>query len=422
MKDFILKLIYRVLRSCARRVILRHNPRVVAITGSVGKTSTKESIACVMKESFGDQVRSTHGNLNAEIGIPLTILGYTKTPPKISWPIFIISAWFRTFTKIYPKYLILEMGVEHHGDMEYFGSIVNPEVGVITAATPSHVANFKSISEMQSEKAKMSQILQENGLLIYNLDDDYLSKQNFKKSISYSIKNKKSDCKAGEISLSENGMDFLINYKNEKIYLKNRLLGEHLVYTDLAAYCVGKYFGISSEKIVLSLEKRDPIAGRMNLLNGRQGVKIIDDTYNSNLASARAALNTLADIKYRFGRKVAIIGNMNELGSIEKESHVELAKYAKGKFDLVIFSGQNAKIMYDAYGDKKTSKKYNNRREIISKLDQIIKPNDLVLIKASQNKNFLEEVTKELLGDKDEAKNVLVRQSKIWHKKKKYSH
>jgi UDP-N-acetylmuramoyl-tripeptide--D-alanyl-D-alanine ligase len=421
MKDAILKLIYRILRSYAHKVILHHNPRVVAVTGSVGKTSTKESITAVMKENFGDQVRSTHGNLNAEIGIPLTILGYTKMPSKISWPIILILAWFKTFTKTYPKYLILEMGVEHPGDIEYFGSIVSPEIGIITAVTPAHVINFKSLSEMQSEKIKMSQILEKNGLLIYNLDDEYLSKQNFKNGFSYSIKKEKSDCKASGISLSDNGMEYLINYKNEKINLKSRLLGEHLVYADLAAFCVGKYFGISSEKIVLSLEKGKPIAGRMNLLNGRNGIKIIDDTYNSNPASACAALDTLADIKYG-GRKVAIIGNMNELGATEKESHIELAKYAKGKFDLVIFSGQNAKIMYDAYGDKKTSRKYNNRREIINQLDQIIKPDDLVLIKASQNKNFFEEVTKELLQNRDEAKDVLVRQDKFWHKKKKYSH
>ena len=422
MKNTVLKFIYSVLRRYAKKVILRHKPRVIAITGSVGKTTTKESVAYVLKGSFGDQVRSTHGNLNAEIGIPLTILGYTKTPSKIAWPIILIFAWFRTFSKNYPKYLVLEMGVEHPGDLEYFGSIVKPEIGIITATTVAHVANFKDVSEMQSEKVKMSQILEKNGLLIYNLDDDFLSKQNFKNAISYSIKKEKSDCRASNINLSENGMDFSIDYKNEKINLKSKLLGEHLVYADLAAYCIGKYFGISNEKIVLSLEKRNPIAGRMNLLNGRDGIKIIDDTYNSNPASARAALDTLADINYASGRKVAIIGNMNELGGMEKKSHIELAKYAKRKFDLVVFSGQNAKVMYDTYGDKKTSKKYNNRREIISDLNQIIKPNDLVLIKASQNKNFFEEITKELLENKNEAKNILVRQDKFWQKKKKYSH
>lgn len=422
MKNTVLKFIYSILRRYARKVILRHKPRVIAITGSVGKTTTKEAIAQVMRDAFVNQVRATSGNLNAEIGIPLTILGYTKNPPKIAWPIILISAWFRTFAKSYPKYLILEMGVEHPGDIEYFGSIVSPEVGVITAATPAHLANFKDLSEMQSEKIQMSQILKKNGLIIYNLDDEYLSKQKFDNSISYSIKNQRSDCQADGEILSENGMDYSINYKDEKINLKSRLLGIHLIYADLAAFCVGRHFGISSEKIVLSLEKRKPIAGRMNLINGRNGVKIIDDTYNSNPASACAALDTLNDIKYSSGRKVAILGNMNELGSMEEESHIKVAEYARGKCDLIIFSGKNASIMRKAYGDKKTSLEFKNRFDIIKSLDKILKPFDLVLIKASQNKNFFEEVTKQLLQNKEEAGNLLVRQDKFWHKRKKDSH
>jgi len=419
MKDQILKLIYRILRSYARKVILRHKPFVVAITGSVGKTTTKDAVAQVMKDAFPNQVRATAGNLNAEIGIPLTILGYTSAPSKYLLPFLLIPAWFRTFAAMYPKYLVLEMGVEHKGDIEYFGTIVTPDIGIITAAEPAHTANFSAVSEMQAEKTNLAKIIKTGGPLIYNADDKYLAKTKFKNAVSYSIKTEKADCSANNIKLSEDGMNFDISYQKDKVETKSRLIGEHLIYADLAAFCLGRHFDISGEKIALSLEKRLPARGRMNLLKGKNGTLIIDDTYNSNPASARAALKTLHDIKYTKGRKVAIIGNMNELGDYEKEGHRLVGECAKGKADLTIFVGPNAEIMAEAFGSRGEVIKLKNRQSLEKKLDQIIEPNDLVLVKASQNQNYFEEISKELLEDKNLAEKVLVRQEKHWRKKKK---
>lgn len=418
MKNQILQLIYRVLRSYAQKVILRHKPIVIAITGSVGKTSTKEAVAQVMKDAFPNQVRATAGNLNAEIGIPLTILGYTKVPSKFALPFLLIPAWFRTFATSYPKYLVLEMGVEHSGDIEYFGTIVTPDIGIITAAAPAHTANFTSVSEMQSEKTKMANIIKPDGLLIYNADDEYLAKTKLKNSISYSIKDKSANCWADNIKLSEEGMNFEVSCQNDMVEVKSQFLGEHLIYADLVAFCVGKHFKISNEKIALSLEKRMPVKGRMNLLEGKNGVKIIDDTYNSNPSSACAALKTIGDIKYTKGQKIVILGNMNELGNYEKEGHELAGKCAKGKVDLAIFVGPNASIMADAYGNREKVLTFKNRQSLEKKLDELIKPNDLVLVKASQNANYFEEIVKLLLSDKEEHYKVLVRQERHWKKKK----
>jgi len=418
MKNTILKLIYSILRKYAKKVILRHKPVVIAITGSVGKTSTKEAIAQVMKDAFPKQVRATAGNLNAEIGIPLTILGYVSVPSKYVLPFLLIPAWFRTFVSEYPKYLILEMGVEHPGDIEYFGTIVTPDVGIITAAAPAHTANFANVPEMQAEKIKMANIIKPDGLLIFNADDEYLTKAKLKNSICYSIKNQKADCWANNIELSEDGMNFDVSCQQDRVEVKSRLLGEHLIYADLAAFCVGKHYNISSEKIALSLEKRVPVKGRMNLLTGRDGIKIIDDTYNSNPSSACAALKTISDIKYTQGRKVAILGNMNELGNYEKEGHELVGKCAKGKSDLTVFVGPNADIMAEAYGSSGKVMTFKNRQALEKKLDKIIEPNDLILVKASQNANYFEEIVKLLLSNTVEHHKVLVRQEEHWKNKK----
>jgi len=419
MKNTILKLIYSILRRYARKVILRHKPIVIAITGSVGKTSTKEAVAQVMRDAFPNQVRATAGNLNAEIGIPLTVLGYVKVPSKFVLPFLLIPAWFRTFTQEYPKYLILEMGVEHPGDIDYFGTIVEPDVGIITATAPAHTANFANVLEMKAEKTKMAQIIKSDGLAIINLDDEYLSKTKLKNSISYSIKNQTSDCWANNIELSTQGMNFDVTCLKDKVEVRSKLIGEHLIYADLAAFCVGKHFNISSEKIALSLEKRMPVKGRINLLEGRDNILILDDTYNSNPSSACAALKTISDIKYTKGRKVVILGNMNELGDYEKEGHKLVGECAKGKADLTIFIGPNAEIMAEACGKSNKVTTFKNRQSLEKKLDKIIEPNDLVLVKASQNANYFEEIVKLLLPKEAEHHKMLVRQEKHWRKIKR---
>jgi UDP-N-acetylmuramyl pentapeptide synthase len=272
---------------------------------------------------------------------------------------------------------------------------------------------------MQVEKVKMAKIIKQNGLLIYNADDEYLVKAKLKNSISYSIKNRDADCWSDNIQLSEESMNFDVTVEKDKIEIKSRLIGEHLIYADLAAFCVGKHFDISSEKIALSLEKRLSVKGRMNLLEGRNGVLIIDDTYNSNPSSACAALKTIGDIKYTKGRKVVILGNMNELGNYEKEGHELVGKCAKGKTDLAIFVGHNADNMAKAFGKSDKVVTFKNRQSLEKKLNQIIEPNDLVLVKASQNANYFEEIVKLLLPDSAECHEVLVRQEKYWKKKKK---
>jgi UDP-N-acetylmuramoyl-tripeptide--D-alanyl-D-alanine ligase len=417
MKNMFLKLIYLVLARYAKKVIKKHKPFVIGITGSAGKGTAKEAIYQVMYDKFGDQVRKNYGSLNAEIGIPLTILGYDSLPSKFLWPCFLIKAYFKTLEKDYPKYLILEMGVEHPGDINYFSEIVNPDMGVITLIAPAHLANFKNFEALKKEKLTLIDIVKPAGEIFINADSSELSALKGERFIRVGIQNKDVDYQAANVEVDLSGTSYRITTTGQNIAIKSKLLGDQFVYSQLIAFAVGQAFGIQSLQIKKSLEKILPVNGRMHFIEGKNKVNIIDDTYNSNPEAVKAALDVLNKMKYH-SRKVAIIGNMNELGDFEKEAHLSIGKYAKDRCDLAIFIGQNSKLMQKGYGDEKSSKVFESKEDLYPCLEGIIKSEDLVLIKASQNKNYFEEITKRLMSHREDATKLLVRQSSFWLKKK----
>ncbi len=416
-KNVVLKLIYRRLASVARRVINKHQPKIIAITGSVGKTSSKEAIAFILKQKLGEDLRYTSGNLNAEIGIPLTILGYNEQPKKIEWPLFLLKISKHLYEKKFPKCLIIEMGVEHPGDIDYFCSIAKPDIAVITAATVAHVANFATLEQMQNEKIKLSKYVNEENLF-YNADDVYL-KQNLKGGKRYSIYNAKASIFASDIDISIEGNKYQLNFQNKKFLVKNLLIGKQMIYADMLAVAVCHQLLGNYEEIINSINLRKPFHGRMNLLNGKKGIKIIDDTYNANPESVKAAALCLNEIKYQ-GRRVLILGDMNELGKFEKSYHKEVAKFINElkNIELIIFAGKNAELMSAEINKNHNVLVYKSREELDQNIFSIIKKDDLVLIKASQNNNYFEETVKILLNDDLDPKENLVRQSEEWLAKK----
>lgn len=415
MKNTLKNIVYKVLKKNAKKVIVKHDPFVIAITGSVGKTSTKEAIYQVLYDQYGEEVRKNYGNLNTEIGLPLTILGYEKVPSKILWPIFLISAYFKpVFIKKYPKYLILEMGVEKEGDVEYLTDIVQPDIAVITSISGAHLENFSDLSGYQNEKLSIIKNLKDNGTVFVNADDPDLDKMKSAQRIG--IKNADVNYHGRITNLAIDGTELRISCTGHKISVKSKLLGAQLAYSSLFAFAVANWMKISLLKVGKSLEKIKPVPGRMNYIEGEGNIKIIDDSYNSNPESAKYAIDFLDALKYS-GRKVIIFGSMNELGKESESHHLEVAKYAKDKVDLAIFCGDYAKKQVETFGESGTA--FPNRKELTSKIKTLLKENDLVLIKASQNRNFFEEVVKVLMKDKNKAKELLVRQTKIWMSKKR---
>ena len=392
MKNLYLKFIYAVLAKYAKKVLRNHKPVVIAVTGSVGKTSTKEAIYSVLDDAFKGEVRKNHGNLNAEIGVPLTILGYQELPNKYCWPIFLISAFFRTFSKEYPNYLILEMGVEKKGDISYLTSIAKPDYVVVTSTTPAHILNFDSIKSYQDEKVSIINFLKAEGKAIINYDDDILKDIEGDNIVSYAINNK-SDYKATDIKTSLSGTDFRVVCTGYKVAVKSKLLGKHLIYSQLAAFAIADSLGVSRLQIGKSLQKIEPVPGRMHLIDGKNNMILIDDTYNSNPTSAKSAIEMLSNIEHQ-DRKVIILGNMNELGSEEKKAHENVGAFANDKCDFAIFVGPNAASYARGFNDNKRSIIFKNRAELLSNVDSILKEKDLILIKAmllslSKNCKFL---------------------------------
>lgn len=420
MKNVILKIIYKVLASYAKKVIDIHQPFVIAITGSVGKGSAKEAIYQVMRDHFGNEdVWANYGSLNAEIGIPLTILGYKSLPNKFLWLPFLVGAYFKTFEKKYPKYLILEMGVEHLGDIDYFTKIVKPDIAVITSISGAHLVNFANLLEYQEEKISLVEKVKEDGVVIANFDDSYIkSKLRNKDVLSIGIIDKNAEYRAEDIRVGIKGTDFRVVSLGQKIAIKSKVIGQHLIYPFLIAYAVGQLFEIQSLQVKKSLEKIASVRGRMNFVEGKNGMSIIDDTYNASPISVNAALDTLQEISHH-GRKVFIMGNMNELGASETLEHRLVGKYARGKCDIAIFVGPNAGEMVSEYNDGRSCYQFPNRIELITSLNKLLKSNDLILIKASQNRNFFEEVVKAIMKYPSEASKRLVRQSSFWLNKKK---
>lgn len=417
MKDYVLKFIYWILAGYARKVIKVHKPFVIGITGSAGKSSTKEAVYQVLHDHFGDEVRKNYGNLNAEIGIPLTILGYDKLPNKYFWPCFLFLAYFRTLVKKYPKYLVLEMGVEHKGDIKYFASIARPNIAVITTISPVHVINFKDLNELADEKLSIISELAPNGHVIVNFDDQILREKTGENVISISLNERAADYSVSGIVVSTEGTEYRIESTGQKIAVKTKLIGKQFIYSQLVAFVIGRFFSIQFMDIKNSLAKLEPIRGRMSIVPGKKQSIILDDTYNANPVSVKAALCVLSEIKSG-GRKVAIIGNMNELGQYSVKMHEEIGDFARDKCDLAIFVGPNAKIMASGFNDDKRSLTFSNRQELMLKVQELIAKGDIILVKASQGGNFLEEVVKVLMRNPSEAGKLLVRQDKFWKSRK----
>lgn len=419
MKKFGLKIIYWILAAEARKVINIHKPFVIGITGSAGKSSTKEAVYQVLHDRFGDNVRKSHGNFNSEMGLPLAILGYgeRKSAPGWLWPVFLIQTYLRTFQKKFPKYLVLELGVDKPGDIAYFGRIIKLDIAIITSVSGAHLANFAMTSDYQAEKLSILKIIKDGGIVIANRDDAVLAKIDFPKTIFYAVSDRTANFYAENIKLTLAGTEYRICGVGQKIAIRSELLGPQFVASALAAFAVGQNFLIQSLQIKKSLEKIKPMSGRMRIIAGKKKCILIDDTYNASPVSVKAALDVLSEIKYT-GRKVAILGNMNELGQFEAEEHRLIGEYSRNKADLIVFVGKNAHLMAKANGQVENILTFDNRQELIKPLNTIIKSDDLILIKASQNNNFFEEVTKQLLKNPAEASELLVRQSKKWMKKK----
>lgn len=336
-----------------------YNIPVVAVTGSVGKTSVKDMITSVLKTEYN--VLATKGNYNNGIGVPLTILGLDKHDA-----------------------MVVEMGMNHFNELHVLSNIAKPTLAVITNIGTAHIGNLGSRENILKAKLEILDGMN-GGSLIINNDNDMLRTVKYDNLITIGINNK-SDYMAHDILEEAFSSEFYINDE----YISLPVGSEAFIYNALFAYAVGIKLGISKENIVKALESFKLSPHRLEMKNTDK-YTIIDDTYNASLDSVKNSLGLLSKIR---GRKVFIFADILEVDNFEEEIHknVGMAINDNG-IDVVICVGKMAKYTYQVVSDSgKEAYYYENNSELIHDIDGILKDGDTILVKGSHSMNLIEVV------------------------------
>ncbi len=420
------KLLQYILRFMARTVLAKYRPKIVGITGSIGKSSTKEAIALVLEPHF--RVRKNEGNYNNEIGIPLTILG-VKTGGRslLAW-LRIFVGWFRLmlFPYQYPEILVLEMGIDRKGDMDYLLSFIKPYIGVATHVSGSHVKHFGTLAQIYKEKRKLIKAVPENGFAILNADNEWTHKMGevTKASVILFGFAEGSDIRVDNLlfhgdARSVEGFSFKLDYKGKSVPMRlPLLLAKHLIPSVLAAVGVGVAFKLNLVEIARSLEGFRSLPGRMHIFLGINDSRVIDDTYNASPTSMRAAIETLAHIQSP--RKGVVLGDMLELGENSDDEHIGLAPHLReANVSFVALVGEHMQALYQSLVGSGFSEKqlfwFSTPMEAAEFAKGFVRAGDTVLVKGSQGLR-MEFVVQALLAQPELASELLCRQSLTWRR------
>lgn len=307
------------------------NGPVAAITGSSGKTSVKELLASILRAAYGDDaVLATRGNLNNDLGAPLTLL------------------------ELSPKHqaAVIELGASRVGDIAYTVNLTKPDVSLITNAGSAHVGEFGGPEKIVEAKGEILDGLGANGVAVLNRDDrayaTWERRAADKRVVSFAIQSPLADFLPASIAYDLRGCpNFLLTDPSGSVRVQLNLLGRHSVANALAAAAAASALGVAREHIVAGLESLQPVKGRGVAQMLSNGVRLIDDTYNANPASICAAIDVLAGFA---GRTVLALGDMGELGEWAEQGHREVGIYAKGKVDTLFAVGPLMKHAVDAFG------------------------------------------------------------------------
>jgi len=411
MKIFLKKIVVYLITLEAKYILQKFQPLIIAITGNLGKTSTKEAIYAVLKNNLVDAegeslVQASKKSFNSEFGVPLSILnlssGYSNF---FSWIKIIFLGLNKCFTEKYFQYLILEIGADMPGDIQNIVEYIKPDIVVLTAfaEVPVHVENFQNDREkLIREKKYLLEALKSGGLLMYNSDDRDSEKMvaeiSAKKNIilkSYSLKNHQSDILATNIQIlrSDNiptGMlakirlaklqnkEFEKEKEQEKEKTKEKgeanlfetgkentfdlkiqgSLGESVILSTLPAILIGQYFNLDLQKIILALENLKLPNGRMKILDGMNNTIIIDDSYNASPKAVEHGIQTIQNINLKeIAKKIFVLGDMLELGEYTRAEHLRIGQLAGQNCQILITAGIRARLFAEGALDAGLSEK-----------------------------------------------------------------
>lgn len=426
MKSTLRNIVIKTLEWEAKFILGRYKPKIIAITGSVGKTTTKDAIFAVVERRL--LARKSMKSFNSEIGLPLTILGLNNAwSSMIGWTVNIIKGFFMlVIPEHYPKWLVLEVGADKPGDIARASSWIQPNIVVFTAFSPVpvHVEFFKSVEALFDEKANLVKKLKPNGMLVLNADDErVLSLQSKTKAncITFGF-NEKAMFRASNVQIAyENnrpvGTTFKFEYDGNvfPVFMRG-VLGVQPVYSALAALSLGVYLKLNIVDMISDLANTDTPPGRMKVIKGIKGSTIIDDTYNSSPLAATAAIEVLKNIKTK-SQRIAVLGDMLELGKFTAEEHKKLGLLTAGRIDLLLLVGPRTKYVVEgallAGMSEKNIIEFEDSRLAGKYLEGVLKEGDIVLVKGSQSMR-MERAVEEVMANPENAETLLVRQDIEW--------
>jgi UDP-N-acetylmuramoyl-tripeptide--D-alanyl-D-alanine ligase len=341
----------------------QHHPRVIGITGSVGKTTTKELVAAVLARRY--HTLRSRGSYNNEIGVPLTLLELTPAYERV----------------------VLEMGMYDVGEIAELAQIARPHVGVVTNVGPVHLERAGTMERIAQAKAELVEALPPDGTAILNYDDPLVKgmAERTQAQILYYGLSPRADLWASHIQgMGLEGIRFRLHYERETLHLRVPLLGRHSVHTALRAAAVGLVEGENWQEIIEGLQGGMPQL-RLVAVEGIKGSTVLDDTYNASPQSTLAALNLLDELD---GRKIAVLGDMLELGSYEEKGHRMVGRRVIDSVDVLITVGRLAHVIAEeaqTWGFP-ASEAYtlDENSQAIELLKQIVAPNDVILVKGSR--------------------------------------
>ncbi|MFO0862328.1 MAG: UDP-N-acetylmuramoyl-tripeptide--D-alanyl-D-alanine ligase [Candidatus Saccharibacteria bacterium] len=418
MKQLAKNVIVRQLNKKVRKLLALHNITLIEVTGTVGKTSTKVAIGKVL--SSQRKVRYSEDSYNTDIGIPLSLFD-SKAPAQL-WN---LNSWRKIFAQIdaqisnYPfDTVVLELAEDEPAMMARVQKILPPDITVITEVTPAHMERMHDIKTLLHNAWK---IAARGKYIFYNADSEGLRKKAYKTGttgygLAYgqvtftNIRRNSQGLLKAKLLLGKNSTE-----------IQTKMCGQQNLHALLAAASVADHLGMSFTSIVNELQTIMPVRGRMNLLPAIEGARLIDDSYNSSPDAALAALQTLSEFKTR---KIAVLGNMNELGQHSPTEHERVGKAASEVVDLLVVVGPHAEKYLAPAAEQaglaaENIKRFRTPYEAGHYIKSILQKGDVVLVKGSQNGVYSEEVSRILLDPKLDPSENLVRQSKDWRRKKK---
>jgi len=434
MRTTIKKTLAYVLKTESQLVLWKYKPKIIAITGSVGKTSTKDAVYAVI--SGISYVRKSEKSFNSELGLPLTVLGCPNGwNNPLTWILNILKGlWLFIWPHKYPKWLVLEVGIGKPGDMSRTALWLKTDIVIVTAIgeTPAHIEFFDSHKHLVEEKSKLIKTLKKDGLLILNNDDSAVLEMKEKtknRVITFGFK-EDSDIKGSGDSIFytdsgvPDGLIFRIDEEGNSFpVVIEGVFGRNHVYASLGALALSSGLKLNMIEAVNKLKNYSVPPGRMRLLKGINDSLIIDDTYNSSPFACQSALKTLAEVK-NSGRKIAVLGDMLELGKHTEEAHKNIGIVARTVLatdGILAVVGPRAKKIkegaIEAGMNDMNTYEFLDSKEAGEFLKTFVQKDDLILIKGSQGMR-MERAVESILLDKKNKKNLLVRQDEEWKKKR----